>query len=223
MNARYGRWTVIGDVVRVGKKGKKYPCVCDCGTEALVWAPHLYTGRSLSCGCLRGEQIAERSLKHDQAHRGKRTPTYQTWASMLLRTRATHGDQFEKYGSRGITVCERWLVFENFLADMGERPRGKTIDRINNEGNYEPGNCRWATPSQQAFNTRTQKNNTSGTRGVWRSGSKWIASIGGRKTRQHLGTFDDQESAVRAYEDARRTREQAMLAETKNHTGGMTK
>jgi hypothetical protein len=126
---------------------------------------------------------------------------------MWSRTRATSGDMFKKYGSRGITVCERWESFENFLADMGERPLGKTIDRKNNDGNYEPGNCRWATGSQQAFNTRTQRNNTSGIRGVHRSGRKWIAMVGGRKTRKHLGSFETKEEARAAYLAERATRE----------------
>ena len=126
---------------------------------------------------------------------------------MLSRTRATKGDMFKKYGSRGITVCERWKSFENFLEDMGERPTGKTIDRIDNGGNYELGNCRWATPSQQAFNTRIQKNNTSGVRGVFRSGSKWAAVIGGRRSRQRLGVFVRKEDAEIAYRKARIKRE----------------
>ena len=118
-------------------------CICVCGTLCVIKAGDLRSGNSQSCGC--------RRTKH--GHSTPTTPTYRTWLHMLDRCRNPNTRKWKHYGGRGISVCERWRKFENFLADMGRRPLGKTIDRFpNKDGNYEPGNCRWATKREQLDN-----------------------------------------------------------------------
>lgn len=125
-------------------------CECECGSSASVAAADLKSGHTKSCGCLNSESRKSKALRHGY----NRTTTYVCWSNMLARCGNANRPDFKNYGGRGITVCERWLDFANFLADMGEKPSGLTIDRINNDGNYEPGNCRWATPSEQRRNQR---------------------------------------------------------------------
>ncbi|MFJ9112967.1 hypothetical protein [Streptomyces sp. NPDC102283] len=123
-------------------------CVCDCGKPHSVLLQ--MWGRTQSCGCLRTEQLVARSTTH--GHSG--SSVYMTWGDMVNRcTNATH-KRWADYGGRGITVCERWRKFDNFLADMGERPEGMTLDRIDNDRGYELGNCRWVSQSEQNRNRR---------------------------------------------------------------------
>lgn len=130
----------------VGSKARRlWECVCECGNVVEVTAALLNSLEKISCGCVTA------SFKHGMA----KTPTYQIWAAMHDRCRNAANKSFHRYGGRGISVCERWSGrdgFENFLADMGEKPPQLSIDRKNNDGHYEPSNCRWATTVEQTTN-----------------------------------------------------------------------
>ncbi len=150
----FGRWTVLGFSHRNGRTAQ-WLCVCACGTQCTVGSSNLLSGGSRSCGCLRSEMNASAWTTH--GHSACNSPEYESWCAMWARVRSKSGRRFQDYGSRGITACARWEDFAAFLADMGQRPAGMSLDRINNDGNYEPTNCRWATNHQQRMNQRPHK------------------------------------------------------------------
>jgi hypothetical protein len=153
-----GRWTVLSKAPNRPRIANTFwLCRCDCGTEREVIGTTLRNGVSVSCGCYRSEVSARRMERHGHAI-GKTSPTYNSWAGAVQRCTNPNYANWANYGGRGIKICERWLDYENFLADMGERPEGTTLDRFpNNNGDYEKGNCRWATPKQQANNRRPKR------------------------------------------------------------------
>lgn len=165
---RFGRLTAQWPAGIAGKPGDQrihWLVCCDCGALKIIKADSLLRrDPTQSCGCL-VKETAQRiggqcgptsTLTHGHNRRGKTTSEYMTWAAMLQRCDNPKDKAFHNYGGRGITVCERWHKFENFLADMGLRPKGLTIERIDNDGNYELANCRWTTRSEQNSNQRTR-------------------------------------------------------------------
>lgn len=163
---KIGRLSVIGEAPKHPSSGRvRWLCRCDCGAEVIVTGSNMREGATSSCGCLQRERTgasAATRVKHGHAKSGggnKRltTPEYRSWKAMLERVRNSNAPNYHLYGGRGISICDRWLGpdgFANFLADMGERPKGKTLDREEVNGNYEPGNCHWATAKEQRANQR---------------------------------------------------------------------
>lgn len=157
-NKRFGRLFVVGlDRITGAEKRVYWTCWCDCCAEKAIRSDGLMSGAVQSCGCLRKERAAAATklacLKHGMCNTG----TYRSWSQMKVRCQAPANHKFKDYGGRGIKVCDRWQSFENFLADMGVRPDGTSIDRIDVNGNYEPGNCRWADAKTQRANRRDSK------------------------------------------------------------------
>jgi hypothetical protein len=148
--ARYGMLTATRPYGVMGNGKRAWQCRCDCGRSVRVTASALHGGKSKSCGCGKVKRFTESKFVHGMTD----TPTYITWACMIQRCANPKVISYKDYGAKGVTVCERWKTFTNFFADMGERPEEKTLDRINPFGNYEQGNCRWATKKEQSNNTR---------------------------------------------------------------------
>ncbi len=144
---RFGQWVVLVRVESTKSRQHRFLCQCDCGVQGVVQSADLRSGRSQSCG-----------HSHQQAKRGQRTAAYRVWGDMRQRCDNPKHKKYPDYGGRGISYCDRWNSFESFVSDMGHPPPGLSLDRIDNDGNYEPDNCRWADIVTQNNNQRLRKN-----------------------------------------------------------------
>ena len=155
-NQRFGRLTAMARDRSSSGRHTKWLCRCDCGAETSVFLDALRRGASTSCGCLRSEQTQIRSLTHGHQVNRRASRTLKSYRHAKSRCLNPSDQKYPLYGGRGIRMCNRWLnSFENFLSDMGECPPGLTLDRIDVNGDYEPGNCRWASNHTQSRNKTT--------------------------------------------------------------------
>ena len=153
----FGILSVVSEGPRIGRQRKRqFVCLCECGNTITAQLTHLRTGHTVSCGCQRESRLGNENRTHGMT----RTRTYRAWGDMKTRCTNPAANGYQHYGGRGIVVCARWLdSFEAFLEDMGEKPAGHriSVERLNNDGNYEPGNCVWATQKQQTRNKRNSR------------------------------------------------------------------
>lgn len=176
----FERLHVLKQVGRTKHGNIKWECRCSCGNITIVSAGDLKKRHTMSCGCRRREVSAARQRTHGESKTRTGIPAsseYQTWASIIQRCTNLNNPNYKNYGGRGITICKRWLKFENFLADMGRRPSSKhTIERKDNEGPYSSSNCKWATRMEQGNNKRNNRLITHD--GQTRTLSEWARTTG---------------------------------------------
>ena len=149
----FHRLTVIESAGQNEYKQTVWRCVCECGNEKVAIGTRLKGGYTKSCGCLNKEAVKKANTTHGE----KGTPVYNSWMGMIQRCTNKKHEKYKHYGARGIKVCERWRKFENFFGDMGKRPKEKTLDRLDVNGNYELSNCKWATHTEQHNNRTNNK------------------------------------------------------------------
>lgn len=174
IGSKFVRLTVISQAGTDKHHNRLFECLCDCGKTKVVNGNDLKTGNTKSCGCFKLDQKKQQLTKHGMTE----TPEYFAWQAMKNRCYREKDEHFHRYGGRGITVCERWIeCFENFISDMGFRPSGKhSLDRKNNDGNYEPDNCKWSTKKEQCNNRAS--NNRINLNGVLKTVAEWSEELG---------------------------------------------
>lgn len=185
----------VKEIERSKYNRRQFIVRCECGKEFPCEGVMVFNGSIRSCGCYKAKRLSESS----STHRLTGTPEYQIWGSVIQRCTNPKDESYENYGGRGIKVCDRWLDFKNFLEDMGERPTPKhSIDRIDNDGDYEPSNCKWSTRSEQNRNQRLRSDNKTGIRGVTKVKNSFIVRISGI----YIGSYKTLEEAKEARKQA---------------------
>jgi len=194
---RFGRLLVVEEAGRSVSKKVLWRCLCDCGKEAVVPSGGLVTGNTASCGCLLKEKITK--------HGSWQKASYNTWRAMMRRCYKPQDKDYPRYGGMGVSVCERWHDYLNFVADMGEPCGDETLDRIDVYGNYEPANCRWAGVRTQNRNVRVRATSKTGVTGVSRTISgTYMAKVTVSKKSFYSKCFKTIEEAAAARKELER-------------------
>lgn len=197
---KVGRLTVLNYSQKSKPKRIYWDCVCECGNQVSIRADALVSAKTLSCGCLQKEKTSKIATTHGKAN----TRIYSIWEGIISRTTNPNSSRWHRYGGRGIKACETWLQFENFYKDMGEPPTNKhEIDRIDNDGNYEPSNCRWVLPIQNTYNKGPRTTSTSQYKGVYydKNRNKWVAKVHKDNKKVFFKRFETEIEAAQAYNE----------------------
>jgi hypothetical protein len=194
---RFGRLVILEEAGRNNLKKVMWRCLCDCGKKTTVPSGGLVTGNTTSCGCFLQEKITK--------HGGWKKASYNTWRAMMRRCNNPSDKDYARYGGAGISVCSQWHDYLSFAADMGEPVGSETLDRKDPYGNYDPGNCRWASLPVQARNTRRHSKNKSGHTGVSEVyANRWMAKITKGKRSFYSRVFCTIEEAAAARKELER-------------------
>lgn len=196
---KFGRLEVLENTGII-KSHTCFKCKCKCGNIKNIRADRLKSGNTKSCGCLWKEAI----IKANSTHGMYKSLEYASWLHMLNRCGNPKNDGYDGYGGRGITVCKRWLKFENFFEDMGIRKKGLSIERIDNNKGYYKENCKWATTLEQSRNKRPRKKNKVGVVGIgWdKQRCKYRVQIGVNGKNYFVGRFATLEQAKTARQES---------------------